>query len=247
MRILTIDIETRPHATWTWGLFGQYISIGQIEEPGHVICFAAKWLDSPKVIFYSDFHDSHEVMVQAAWDLINEADAVITYNGRSFDVPHLNREFILAGLTPPSPHKDIDLYLVARKAFKFASNKLDWVAQCLGLGGKVQHAGFQLWIDCMNDDPKAWRQMKKYNIGDILLTEKLYFKLLPWIPSHPAVGLYDADGAAVSCPNCGSDKLEKRGFAYTTVSTFQRFVCKKCGKWSRATKRLDSVETRNIV
>lgn len=247
MRILTIDIENSPNLAYCWGLFKQNISIGQIEQPGQTISFAARWLGEKKVHFYSDFHDGHEVMVQAAWDLLNEADAVIGFNSQMFDMVHLNREFILAGLTPPSPYKNIDLYLVVRKQFKFTSNKLDYVAQQLGLGSKTSHTGFSLWLDCMAGDEKAWTLMRKYNIQDTLLTEKLYLKLLPWIPNHPAIGLYDDTGSAVSCPNCGSKNLEKRGFAYTAVSTFQRFVCRGCGKWSRATKRLDSVETRNIV
>lgn len=230
-----------------WGLFKQNISIGQVKVPGEVISFAAKWAGEKKVFFYSDFHDGHEVMIQAAWDLLNEADTVTGFNSQMFDMPHLNREFVLAGLTPPSPYKNIDLYLVIRKQFKFLSNKLDYVAQQFGLGAKTSHSGFQLWVDCMAQDPEAWRLMKKYNIQDILLTEKLYDRVRPWILNHPAVGLYDDNGTAVSCPNCGGKELEKRGFAYTAVSTFQRFVCKGCGKWSRATKRLDSVETRNIV
>lgn len=247
MKILIIDIENSPNLGYVWGLFKQNISLTQLNMPGQVISFAARWYGEKKVHFYSDFHDGHEEMIQAAWDLLNEADAVVGYNSQMFDMPHLNREFILAGLTPPSPYKNIDLYLVVRKQFKFVSNKLDFVAQQLGLGGKTNHTGFQLWLDCMAGDETAWRLMRKYNIQDILLTEKLYERVLPWVPNHPAVGLYDDSGSAQSCPNCGGKDLEKRGFAYTSVSTFQRFVCKGCGKWSRATKRLDSVETRNIV
>lgn len=244
MKILTIDIECAPNLAYVWGLFKQNISIGQIEQPGEVISFAALWTDDPRVIFRSNFHDGHEAMIKEAWNLLNEADAVVSYNGQMFDMPHLNREFLLAGLTAPSPYKNIDLYLIVRKQFKFLSNKLDYVAQALDLGGKTGHTGFQLWLDCMAGDAEAWRLMKTYNIQDILLTEKLYYRIRPWIGNHPSTGLYD--GSEHSCPNCGSTNLTRRGYAYTTVSKFQRYVC-ECGKWSRGNKRLDAVSTRNAT
>jgi len=78
-------------------------------------------------------------MIQAAHDLLSEADAVIHYNGNSFDMPWLHTEFLLAGMPPPEPYKNIDLLLAVRKRFRFVSNKLDYVTQAVGLEGKVHH------------------------------------------------------------------------------------------------------------
>ena len=248
-KALILDIETAPHLAHVWGLWDQNVGLTQLKEAGTVICFAAKWLGDPqtKTMFHSDHHDGHEAMVKAAWELINEADAVIHYNGRAFDIKHLNREFVLAELPPPSPHKDIDLLTVARGRFKFPSNKLDYVSQALGVGSKVKHEGFTLWLGCLAGDEKAWARMKKYNIGDIKITEAVYNRLLPWIKSHPHVGLYTGD--THSCPNCGGKDLMRRGFARTQASVFQRFCCNKCGAWSRAASRVGdaSTNTRQVV
>jgi hypothetical protein len=145
----------------------------------------------------------------------------------------LNKEFLLHHLAPPAPYKQIDLLKVVRKEFRFASNKLDHIAQRLDLGKKAAHEGYQLWVKCMNKDPDAWKVMEKYNKQDVILLEKVYERLLPWLGrNHPNRNLYDSTG----CPTCGSAKLQKRGFSYTTTGTFQRYQCTHCGTWSKSTK-----------
>src|SRR5690242_13408889 len=144
MKALVIDIETSPNLAHVWGLFNQNVSINQLRESTQVICWAAKWVGKPGVLFASDHHDGHEVVVQQAWELIDEADSLVTYNGANFDTKHLNREFLLAGLAPPSPVLQIDLLRTMRKQFRFTSNKLDHVSQQLGVGKKVKHEGHEL-------------------------------------------------------------------------------------------------------
>lgn len=250
MKTLVLDIETRPSLGYVWSLWDQNVSLSQLVEVGDVICFGAKWLDKKKVIFKSVHHHSKEEMVQEAWNLMDEADAIIHYNGRAFDIKHLNREFLLMGLKPPSPHKDIDLLTVTRRKFKFLSNKLQHVASELGIGEKVEHSGFQLWVDCMADDKSAWKKMREYCEGDVLLTEELYYVLRPWDTTHPSVPLYngeDKDTHHPGCKNCGSHDLQRRGYAFTSQSKFQRFVCKECGTWGRTTSRESGVNVTNVI
>jgi len=162
--------------------------------------------------------------------MIDEADAIIHYNGKSFDMKHLNREFLLNNppLPPPSSYTNIDLLTTMRQNFKMASNKLEWVSIQLGYEGKVQHRGVQLWIDCQeHNDPKAWREMKKYNIRDVTEMEPIYYDLLPWITKHPNWGHY-VDGEAVICHFCGSDKVKKDGWRRDTIIPYQRYRCLKC-------------------
>jgi hypothetical protein len=251
MRVLTLDIETAPSLAYAWGLHDQHIGLPQLVEPTTVLCFAAKWLDSPRVEFRSVYHDGHDEMVRRAHELMSEADAIVTFNGRSFDCKHLRREFILAGLTPPAPHADIDLYLAVRKQFRFLSNKLQHVAEQLGLGSKTKHTGFQLWVDCLTGDDatkaKAWRLMRAYNVQDVRLTEALYLKLLPWIPNHPNAALHNAEHGVVSaCQRCGSFNLQRRGYAVTTLGKYGRVQCTDCGAWGREAKRVAGADARAI-
>jgi DNA polymerase elongation subunit (family B) len=243
-RILSLDIETSPVVAHAWGLFKQNIAINQIIENPRTICFAAKFLDQRKVHFHSEFEDGHEVMVRSAHALLSETDVVMHWNGDNFDLPRLNTEFMLLGLTPPEPYKSIDLLKVVRANFAFTSNKLAHVSERLGLAGKVKHEGHSLWIKCLAGDPKAWALMRKYNTQDVRLLEEIYERVKPWISSHPHVGLYSDNEEA--CPNCGSEDRQRRGFAYTALGRFQQFRCNGCGNWHRSNRRDGGATTTQV-
>lgn len=230
MKILLLDIETAPNKVYAWGLWNQNIATNQIVEPGYTLCWAAKWLGDKELLFSSMHSDGEEAMLSLIWELLDEADAVVHYNGTKFDMPTLNKEFILHGYLPPSSYKEIDLLKTARRRFKFPSNKLDYIAQRLGLGTKTKHRGMSLWHDCMQGDDKAWSVMERYNKQDVKLLEKLYKRLLPWIKNHPNYGLYNSKKDA--CRNCGG-KLKKNGWEYTATCKYQRYRCVKCGAEGR--------------
>lgn len=233
MRTLLIDLETFPHLAAVWGMFKENIPLDRLIESGYTACWSAKWLGEDDIYFDSVHRNDASQMVRNAHDLLDEADAVIHYNGRKFDIPTLNKEFLNYGLAPPSPYKQIDLLETARKQFRFASNKLDYVAQFLGVGQKTKHRGYDLWKGCMDGDEECWKEMEEYNCQDVVLLEKLYHRLLPWIARHPNVGLYNLEKDQLGCVNCGSHKLQRRGYAHTQVGIYPRYQCTDCGTWNR--------------
>ena len=232
-RILTLDIETRPMVAQVWGLFDQRIGINQIVDAGGVLCWAAKWHDERRVMFASDHHDGHDEMIRQVWSLLDEADIVVGWNHKAFDIKHLQREFVLAGLGAPTPWQDVDLLLTVRRRFKFPSNKLDHVARELGVGSKVQHTGMDLWQRCLDGDDKAWRTMKRYNVQDVRLTELLYDILRGWVPGHPNVNMLRGQRVS-ACSTCGGDDLADAGWHVTPTRAYERFRCLGCGAYSRA-------------
>jgi len=246
MNILTLDIETTPNLAHVWGIWQQNVGINQILESTDLLCFAAKWHDDKMVQFFGSW-DGRENMVHAAHDLLADADAVVHYNGNAFDIPTLNREFLLRGLTPPAPQKQIDLLATCKRKFRFQSNKLDFVARELGIGNKADNGGHETWIKVMAGDEKAQRRMRKYNEQDVRLTEALYDRLLPWIEGHPNVGLHDGSIGVSTCPSCGSYHLNRRGFAYTAVSKFQQYQCQDCGRWVRASNRIEGTKVQGVA
>lgn len=228
MRLLTIDIETSPHEVYAWGLNDQNIAINQIKKPGKILCFAAKWLDDSKVIFASAQEMTERQMIRLARDLLSEADGVIGWNSANFDVKWIQGQIVKHGLEPPSPFKHIDLLRTGRSKFKVASNKLDYWAQFLGIGCKAQTGGFDLWKKCMAGCPRAWAKMRRYNIQDTRLTEKVYYRFRPWISNHPNIGVFDGHHC---CPSCGSGKIQSRGHYVTRSRRYAQAQCRSCFTW----------------
>lgn len=234
LKMLYLDIETTPHEGGFWNLFPKYIPLNMLKKPTEVLCWAAKWEGGKEIIFRRHTDKDFISMVHG---LLDEADVVVHYNGKNFDIKHLNREFALRGLAPPSPYAQVDLLTTVRGNFKLASNKLDYVCRYFGLGQKVAHAGMELWFDCIDGDKRAWQLMERYNKRDVLLLPKLYKFLRPWIKSHPNAGLAAVDPRKPTCSHCGSTHVQSRGVYRTKAAHYERFQCQGCGTWLRRRKQ----------
>jgi len=234
---LTIDLETAPNIGDAWQLWNTTISLNQLRQSAYTLCWAAKWYGSKEILFGSTWDDN----IGDAYDLLEEADATITFNGDNFDRKVLNKDFALGGLGPPEFSRSIDLYKVIKKNFRFPSNKLEYVAEQFGVGSKVKHSGHSLWVRVMAGDSKAQKEMRRYCEGDVRITEKLYGRLLPWIPNHPNRMLYTGE----ICVRCTKGTLQKRGFYYTENGRYQTYRCSSCRGYQRDTRREDGVSIRS--
>lgn len=235
-KILLFDIETAPNLAWVWGVWEQ--NAIDLKGDWYILSFAAKWLDDSKVIVRGlcDYHgykkhlEDDKQLVKELWDLFNEADIVIGHNGDEFDIKKCNTRFLIHGFGPPAPVRSIDTKKVAKKYFRFDSNKLDELGRQLGLGRKMHHEGFELWKGCMAGDKRSWSKMLAYNKQDVILLESVYLKLRSWMQNHPNLNMFNdtMDG----CPNCGSHHVHRRGVRRNKTTAQQRFQCQDCGAWS---------------
>ena len=230
-RVLVYDIETSPNLAWTWGLYDARISPDMVVKPSRVMCFAAKWMDSREVMFFSEREPGRKKMIEAAWELLDAADIVVTYNGIAFDNKHMQREFLLAGLAPPSAYTNVDLLQVVRKKFKFPSNRLGAVGETLGLGGKLETGGWALWQAVLEGDDKAWATFERYCRRDVVLSGQLLDTIAPWITGIPHRGLWSGDMG--DCPACGSDDLELVGVTFDKARAYPRVQCRDCAAFSK--------------
>lgn len=228
-RILLLDIETKPIVAEVWSLFGiDRIGLNQVREFGGTICVGAKFLGERKVRFFSDWQHGHEGMLRAIHDLWQEADAICGYNSDRFDLRKLKGEFLKAGIEPPKPVASIDVFKTVKREFALDSNKLQHVAELLGLGTKLQHEGHALWTKVLHGDEKARRIMERYCKQDVNLLEKVYLKLLPWITTHPRV----IEAANDACHKCGG-KTTSQGWKPTVSFRIQSLKCSACGGWQQ--------------
>lgn len=245
IRIAALDLETAPATFWAWRTGQQFLGLDQMIEPPRMLCFGVRFNDRKRTEFYSEWDHGHEEMVRQAHRVLDEADAVLHFNGKRFDVPWLYSEIARLGLTPPSPFKQIDLYQQT-KQFYLASHKLQHVATHLAkVGGKVETGGFGLWKRVLAGDEKAQRLMRRYQIRDVDVLWEAFDALQPWL-KLPNANLYVDPGVDVPvCPNplCArSDTFQYRGYERLRTGTYRRRWCNPalggCGKWSRDTRRV---------
>lgn len=239
-KILVFDIETAPILAYVWGLWENNVGLNQIHTDWYVLSWAAKWLDDPasKIMCQSqrhadDMEDDRDIL-QGIWDLLDAADIVVTQNGKAFDQKKLNARFIIHGMQPPASYKHIDTCVLAKRHFKFTSNKLDYMTKALSTrhtkSAHSKFSGFDLWKQCLLGNQDAWSEMEKYNKKDVLALQDLYKKLAPW-DTTLNFSLYYAD-MQHHC-KCGSKSLKLNGYAYTNIGKYQRYKCKVCGAESR--------------
>lgn len=250
-RIATIDIETSPYLCYTWGLWQQNVGLEQIVEDRTILSVGYKPLGEAIEFRSTGGRGAKRVrddraLVRWLAEKLDETDIVVAQNGKQFDVRIINARIIDHGLPPYSPIRVVDTKEVAKRVAAFASNRLEWLDRVVNKGeGKDDHREFmgqKLWNAVLKDEAKAWAVMERYNKADVVKTEKLYKKLLPWIQNHPNVSVYT--GKPESCPNCGGTNLEKRGVKYTQASAYQQYRCMDCGAWPRGKQMLSSLNER---
>jgi len=250
-KILFVDIETAPIRAYTWGLWQQNVYLDQIISNWFMLTWAAKWGHSTEVL--SDRLTGEEVIAEddrrithSLWELLDEADIVVAHNGNKFDIPKMNSRFILNGLNPPSPYKQIDTMLISRNQFGFSSNKLQSLAQLFGFEGKFD-TDFKLWDRCMQGSEHDLEYMELYNKQDVVVLEKVYLKLRPYAKGHPNLDLY-VDEENATCPHCGGkhiNRLEGK-FFFTQAVKYNTFRCADCGSISRSKTGVKFVNKKKI-
>lgn len=238
MNILTLDIETSPNQGYAFNVWQNNMLPNQIIKPTYMLSWSAKWLGS-KSKTYRMFEDDD--CYTLLHEMLSNADAIVTYNGDKFDMQHINREFVERGIPRPRPCGSIDLLKVVKKMFKFPHNRLDYVCSVLLGETKLETGGFDLWPAFMNGDPKARKLMQKYNIKDVVLTERLYLHLRGWIPNHTfcidtKVYIPDED-IIYECGTCGSSKTSKHRPRRTRCFAIRTYQCNDCGAWHDGKRR----------
>lgn len=236
LRILFFDIETAPLLAHIWHPAEGWVTHDRMLHDSFMLSWAAKWRDGEtmhsRVLTPQEAKDQDdERIVLALADLVRQADIIVAHNIDKFDVPMLNNRLFLRGMEPLGPTKTIDTLKLARRHFRLAHNKLDYLASVLGLGEKIK-TDFQLWRNCYLGDRAALSEMLTYNKHDVVLLEQIFDKMLPYVNGVPS--LYEGSREMErSCVYCGSENVQKRGKYRTKASVFQRFCCLDCGKYSR--------------
>lgn len=251
-RVLLLDLETKPIRAFVWDIWEINVALNQIEEDWSILSYAAKWLDSDKMYYedvskQKDLTDDKHIMA-GLFELLDEADIIITQNGKSFDEKRFNSRFLKHGLGQPSSYKHIDTKRLAKKHFHMTSYGLDYMAKYLKTKHqKLTHAKFPgqaLWTECLKCNKEAWKEMKTYNIHDVLVLQDVYNKLAPWDDSINW-NVY-TDDCDIKC-SCGSTNFRNKGYHYEKLGMFRRWKCLDCGKPVRGRENLLTKEKKKSM
>lgn len=252
-KVLIWDIETAPIIARVWGLWNNNVGLNQIVEDWHLLSWAAKWLGAPEnEVMYRDQSSYTDVkndkkLLQKLWILLDEADIVITHNGKKFDQKKINARFVFHEMQPPSSYRHIDTLQIAKRTFGFTSNKLEYITDKLCKKyKKLKHSKFPgqtLWTECIAGNSEAWVEMEKYNIRDVLSLEELYLIFAAWDNSIN----FDVYGDSGTC-KCGSTSFKYSGYHYTNMGKFQKTKCIECGFETRdAENLLDKFKRKSLA
>ena len=241
-KILIFDIETAPMTAFVWKRYKENISLEQTISESFMLCWSAKWLYEEEV--FGDCLTSDEAVEEDDWrivkslyNLVNQADILVAYNGKNFDIPYMNQRFLVYGYPPYVPTHIVDPYETAKNVFRFSSNKMDNIATQLGLQNKIK-TDFSLWKGCMTGNKKSLEDMLKYNKQDVVVLEEIYCRMLPWIKNHPNVSNYLEDKC--TCVKCGSRNIERLNrYFYTPSGKYELFRCNHCDSVFRGKSNLN--------
>lgn len=248
-KILLFDIETIPMEAYVWSIWQDNVGLNMLKKDWSVLGWCAKWYGEDE-IFYEDVGGQKDLrddkkILKGIHKLLDEADIVVGHNSDSFDVKKLNARFILNGMQPPSSFKKMDTKKMAKKYFSFTSNKLSYLTDNLCKRyKKLSHGnfpGFKMWEECLKKNKEAFKEMKEYNIYDVLSLEELFSIMLPW-ESSAVFDMYGPSDENIC--TCGHKKFKKSGFHYTPTAKYQKHKCKKCGSEYRDNTNLYTKEDK---
>lgn len=226
-KILLWDIEITANLGYAWQKWET--NIIEFKEEFSLLCYSYKWLGDKKThVVTRQFHKDDKLICESLRNLLISADVAIGHNTNAFDIKKLNARLAFHKLSPCKKLSAIDTKLVAKRYFAFNSNSLDDLGKYLGLGRKVKHEGFSLWLGCEAGDKKAWKKMVQYARMDVVLLEKIYNRLKPFIQDHPSLA---AIKEKVGCPTCSSSHVQKRGVRANHSGLRQQMLCRSCGAW----------------
>lgn len=237
MAILCLDIEITPRKVYVWSGRNYEVDVIEEIEPWYMLCFSWQVMPGKTQVYSQRMSKGYKPgkmqdrgVVEKLRDLLDEADTVLTHNGKKFDIKKFNSRCLYHKITPPSDFKQIDTLQLFRSNFAEDSNKLQEIASKYGLGSKVVHNGFPLWKAVMAGDEASWKVMEKYNKRDVDLTVATYGLIKEWIQRKKPV--YDRE----PCPFCKSTNTQKRGVRINQKGKFQSLSCRDCSKYWQGAK-----------
>ena len=228
MKRLIYDIEVSPDIGFFWQPgYNLTIDYKSIIKERAIICISYKWEGGKVNHLIWDKHQNDKHLIKQFAEILKEADEIVAHNGDRFDLVWIRSRAIKFGVDLSFPIVTHDTLKIARNKFRFNSNRLDYLAKYLDVGGKLE-TGFDLWKDIvLHKDEKALRKMVKYCDNDVKILEAVWLKLKPYAAHKNSV---TADRK--KCPECGGTMQVAKHRMLASGVLKAQLKCVKCGKYN---------------
>ena len=243
-RIVLFDLETLPNlpeALKVWPQLSNYPGQTLKASISTIICAGWKVYGKDEQVqcinawdfpaWATDVNDDAEVC-KAIAEILQNADCVVTHNGKRFDWKFLQTRLRKHKLPPLPTIHHVDTCAEAKKHLLMFNNRLNTVSQFLTDQEKMDHEGWPLWVKVHGRDDQSMQTMTDYCKQDVLALEAVFTELKPLIQTLPNFNLFSPFKEKV-CPNCGSSRLKSEGKRYTKTTSYRRYICMDCNRWSR--------------
>ena len=199
-QLLKRDVPSIHNKVFQLGLVRKYEALVKEKRLGHFdietsqlnasFGFMISWAlkdDGKKIISdsltHKDFHDAgfedpDKRIVGTMVKALNEFDIITFHFGEYFDAPFARSRAIYYKLPFPEYGSlaKIDTWRWAKRNLKLHSNRLDAIAEYLGVNSKT-HLSPAIWRRASRGDIDAVQYILKHNKMDVVTLEKVYHKL----------------------------------------------------------------------
>jgi len=249
---LFFDIETGYYIlkvkAWQMKNYNTYFDENDIINDKKIICISYKWQDEDRVhTLHWDKNQNEKTMLKKFIKVMGEADELVGHNIDSFDIKGLRTRCIANGVLMYPTYRTLDTLKKSRQYFNNASNKLDYLAKWLNVGGKLDHDGMKMWQKVVEDNDRSeLKKMINYCERDVVINQDVYSVMSPYIYHNTNFAVLKGENKW-NCPECAGKNVEMYKTYTTAMGVVRRNMkCEDCKKQYKISNKTYGTMLHNI-
>jgi len=150
--------------------------------------------DKVHTLTWDDVQDDKEMLRKFIIDY-NKCDIVIGQKNDRLDNRRIATRATKHNLEFNSYVKSFDIMKQTKRLFRLPSYAMAFIAKFFGLTLKLSHEGIHMWEMIEDGTPAEKKEymakMLEYNVGDIVTTEEIYYKLRKYMGHKIHFGVFN--------------------------------------------------------
>lgn len=223
-KILVYDLETSLVLAKVFWAGKQFVNAKQLMTEPNIISVSYKWLGSDKVHSLSWNNGDDKELVKKFLKIYNQADMVIGINNNNFDNRWMVARAMKYNLYVNTYIKSFDVQRKLKSLARLPGYSMAYISEYFNVIQKQSHEGIIMWEKIQwgtkKEKKEYLQKMIDYNIGDIITTEELYYRLRRYMPNELHIGQFESSDKH-TCPTCGGKNLKVLNKTTTRIGNIQ--------------------------